>query len=229
MFLALGPHIRRGHRAGAIERDLDDISATVSALMGLTMPYALDGRVMHELFLPDFDFSPVANAGIEELGVSVATVNLEGEPCSVFLPGETVGLETTVHNQGTGEVCIFQGEIEIAVTCHIGKSYVEGPLCLAPDEWITETDYVVIPEITPAGEWPLLVEVRGLDDVGDVIYGIGLTSVVVQMPGRRPEWRRPGWERPRRPAVTAPARSICGREHDWQPAGTALAARPSRP
>jgi hypothetical protein len=190
MFLALGPHIRRGHRAGAIERDLDDISATVSALMGLTMPYALDGQVMHELFVPDVEIPPVSDAGIEELGVSLATVNLAGEACSAFLPGETVGLQTTVHNQGTGQVCIFQGEIEIEETCHIGKSYVEGPLCLAPDEWITEPDYVVIPEITPAGDWLVLVEVRGLDDAGEVVYGIGLASVVVKRPRTRPEWRQ---------------------------------------
>jgi len=182
MLLALGPQIRKGYEAGGPERGLDDIAATAAWLMGLSMPYAIDGQVMDELFPPDLDIPPVENRSLEQLAVSVATVDLDGEPCSVFTPGETVGLETTLYNQGVGQVCVFQGEMEIQGTCHLGKGFGDAQVCLDPAQSFTDVDYVRIPEIAPVGEWPVLVEFRGLDEAGDVVYGTGSVSVEVARP-----------------------------------------------
>jgi hypothetical protein len=217
MFLALGPHVRRGHRAGAVERDLHDIASTVGWMMGVPMPEAIDGVVMQELFVPGLDAPGVAASGLRRrdkryregpcslalgsqeadmqgLEVSVVATDDEGMPKDVFVPGETMGLEVTVHNPGSSQVWVYQGEIEGEIlgyllgggdTCRRGWEYVShghDPVSLAPGELFTDRSQIHLPLATPPGEWSVLAEARGLDEWGGVASGTTTATVNIVVP-----------------------------------------------
>ena len=179
MLLALGPDVRRGHKAGMVEWGLHDIGATVGWLMDLPMPYAIDGEVMHELFRPELESEPEEKAVTDGLELSAVTTDSEGQPSSVFRPGETVGLEVTVYNREDSRVCIYQGETRVE-TCYLGKSYRETPIYLALDEAFTATDHIAVPVQTPAGEWPVTVEFRGLDEEGNIVRGATTLVITIE-------------------------------------------------
>lgn len=179
MLLALGPDVRRGHKAGLVERGLQDIGATVGWLMDLRMAYAIDGEVMHELFRPELESDPEEKRVTDGLELSALTTDSEGQPSSVFSPGEIMGLEVTVHNRKDGRVCIYQDEIRTDICC-LGESYRETPVCLALDEAFTDTERIAVPAEAPAGECPVTVEFRGLDEAGNIVRGAITLLVTIE-------------------------------------------------
>jgi hypothetical protein len=50
-------------------------------------------------------------------------------------------------------------------------------ICLGPDEDLIDVTYDQIPEAAPAGQWPVQIQCRGLDEAGNLV--LGATSVVV--------------------------------------------------
>jgi hypothetical protein len=176
MLLALGPDVRRGQAVGSPERGLHDIAATVGWLLDLPMPYGIDGEVMSELFSPELEVPPEEKAVVEGLELTAVSADSEGQPSSVFSPGDTVFVNATMRNLRDGQVRIYQGEVQTPRAC-VGKSYRETPVDLAAGETTTETFAVPIPAVTPAGDWPATVEFRGLDQDGTIIRG--MTTLVI--------------------------------------------------
>jgi hypothetical protein len=197
MFLALGPAIRRGYQS-AIERHLEDIPLTAARIMGLTLPYAVDGAVMEELFAaepaPEQGRStsavrtrlsrfprlrtfadlpvPVTAEQIDEqsLSLDAVTLNGSGQPQSVFRRGGVVGLRISARNLGPGPVTIYMGRI-LVPGCHRGMDYGDDPISLPPGASLTTTVYALVPPWAPLGTWPLVVEFRGLNQDGDLVIG----------------------------------------------------------
>lgn len=181
MLLALGPGISRGHEAGAVERGLQDIAATVGWLMDLPLPYAVDGNVMDELLATQPDPGPPLGLPDWTLQVSTVTSDAEGQPCDTFLPGDVVYCQATVCNRDGDEVCIYQKTLMLD-TCHRGDSDEEEPIWLAPDECTTDAGSVRLPESLASGEWSVSLEVRGLAEGGNVVMGADTIHITVEAP-----------------------------------------------
>jgi hypothetical protein len=179
MFLVLGPDTRRGHRAGAIERDLHDIGATAGFLLGLPMPHAVDGEVMHSLLRDGVTAPEPPQTPDPVLLLDIVTVDSEGQPRQIFWPGESVGVEFTVCNTGALDVEVFQLKVGID-TCSIGRNYRNVPIGIATGECYTETEYHQIPLAAPNGEWSFQAEGRGLDGEGNVVTGEAMVSVTIE-------------------------------------------------
>jgi hypothetical protein len=179
MFLALGPDIRQGHTVDDVEHRLHDIAPTTAALLGLSMPHAVDGQVMDEI-LRDGVLT-AAESGTDEPGLFVDALTLgeEGQPQDVFRPGDPIGLELTVCNPGAAGVDIFQQKLGWD-TCSTGRNYRNIPIHLEPGECYTEVEYRDLPLVTPAGAWSFDVSYRALDSEGNVVDGVTTVSVTIQ-------------------------------------------------
>jgi hypothetical protein len=178
MFLALGPTIRQGHTAAATERGLHDIAPTIGWLMGIALPHAVDGTVMAELLNVDPGETPKVMPD-ETLDVGVLTTNGFGEPCSAFAAGDFVGVELTVCNSGPSAACVYQAVV-MTDRCHRGGTALEEAVWLAPGECFTAVEHVTLPEYAPAGDWPLAVEVRAIDEDGSVVRGFAEIQIAVE-------------------------------------------------
>ena len=185
MFLALGPQIRQGQELSAPRRYLENIGPTLGWLMGVPMPYVVDGEVMPELLTTPPAEVPAQYLPREGLEVSIATRDEWGVPRTVFRPGETVFLDGSVVSHADTEVMIYQqterhrlcpdGEV-----CERNLYWIESPIFLAPGDSWSATYEATVASATPLGEWPISVEWRSVDAAGDLVHGTRIFTVTIE-------------------------------------------------
>lgn len=180
MFLALGPGIRKGYEVKAIEREHMDLAATAGWLLGVPMPYALDGEVMTELFVtPPQVVAPEPPK--ETLLVTVTTTGGNGLPRDAFLPGETIGVQVEVSNAGLTTASIYQAVISLGPS-RLGKSFDYAPVTLPPGGRFYQEVSVPLPRVMAPQELDLSASVRGLGETGELVLGSTTFTVTLTAP-----------------------------------------------
>jgi hypothetical protein len=190
MFLALGPNIRRGYvvRERDLERGHPDIAATAGALLGIPLPYVIDGHVMEELFVSPLESTMPPAPPAETLVLNVMTTDASGRPCDTFAPGDMVGFSLQVWNAGLVSATVYQTTVSVERN-HWGRSYQAAPVVLLPGEEFTETASLQLPEdMLQSGQTLVTATARGLAETGALALGsaaVGVTLTSSSLPPAR--------------------------------------------
>jgi len=184
-FLALGPEIGRGVEISAPRRYLEDIGPTLGWLMGVPVPYVVDGEVMTELLSVAPPEIPSPYLPTDGLEVTIAVRDESGLYRTDFWPGETVFFEISVASRAASEVLLYQatargGVLPDGEVGEFGWYFGEPPTFLSPGDYWACTYSMQLPSYTPLGEWPGLVEFRGVDAEGALVHGAASLSITIE-------------------------------------------------
>ncbi len=181
-FLLLGPTVQQGLEVSGPERNFTDIGVTAGWLMGMPMPYAVDGVVMADLFTGGEPVPPPPSSELVGLGIEVVTVDTEGLPCSVFEPGAQIGLQGVIRNQGSLPARVYEVVDTWGTWCNRGKGFPSG-FRLDPLASADGVIYRHLPWVTPSGTYPITIECRGIEQgSGAVVGGSTEVTITVEVP-----------------------------------------------